>query len=95
MAGRSPTAPLGFMLGGRYLSLFGPDTEHAFGHLGFTNIVTWADPEREIAVALMTSGKPMLYPQLYSAFDVLLQIGRACEKKTGKKNLPSRGRGTS
>ena len=28
------------------LSLYGRDTEHAFGHLGFTNILGWADPER-------------------------------------------------
>ena len=44
------------------LSLYGPDTEAAFGHLGFTNIISWADPERQIAGALMTSGKPLVYP---------------------------------
>lgn len=26
------------------LSLFGPDTDKAFGHLGFTNILGWATP---------------------------------------------------
>ena len=72
---------MGFMLGARWLSLFGPDTSRAFGHVGFTNILTWADPAREIAVALMTSGKPLIYPQLYYAFDLLLQIGRAFEKR--------------
>ena len=71
---------MGFMLGGRYFSFYGPDTEHAFGHLGFTNVVGWADPEREVAVGLMTSGKPLLYPALYHAFDLLRQIGIACPK---------------
>ena len=31
------------------LSLYGPDTEQAFGHLGFTNILGWADPERALS----------------------------------------------
>jgi CubicO group peptidase (beta-lactamase class C family) len=69
---------MGFILGGHWLSLYGPGTEHAFGHLGFTNIVSWADPERAVAATIMTSGKPFLYPQIYHLFDVLRQIGRAC-----------------
>jgi CubicO group peptidase (beta-lactamase class C family) len=68
---------MGLMLGGSWLSFFGPDTEHAYGHLGFTNIVSWADPQREIAAALMTSGKPLVYPQLYYVYDILRQIGLA------------------
>src|SRR5882724_7850450 len=67
---------MGFMLGGQWLSLYGPDTEHVFGHLGFTHIVGWADPERQVAGALMTSGKPVLYPQIYYLFDIMRQIGR-------------------
>jgi CubicO group peptidase (beta-lactamase class C family) len=72
---------MGFMLGGRWLSFYGPDTEHAFGHLGFTNIVSWADPERQIAAALITSGKPLVYPQLYYAYDILRQIGAAVKRR--------------
>jgi CubicO group peptidase (beta-lactamase class C family) len=71
---------MGFMLGGDWLSLFGPDTRRAFGHLGLTNIVSWADPERRVAAALLTSGKPLVYPELYYLFDVLRQIGIACPK---------------
>jgi len=71
---------MGFMLGGQWLSLYGPDTSRAFGHLGFTNIVCWADPERQVAAALMTSGKPFVYPELYHLFDVARQIGLACPK---------------
>jgi CubicO group peptidase (beta-lactamase class C family) len=72
---------MGFMLGGEWFSPYGPDTRYAFGHLGFTNVVGWADPERQVAAALMTSGKPLVYPQLYWAFDLLRQIGAACPKE--------------
>jgi CubicO group peptidase (beta-lactamase class C family) len=71
---------MGFMLGAEWLSLYGPDTPHAFGHLGFTNVICWADPERGLAAALMTSGKPFIYPELYYLFEVLRQIGLACPK---------------
>jgi CubicO group peptidase (beta-lactamase class C family) len=71
---------MGFMLGGHWFSFYGPGTSHAFGHLGFTNIVTWADPERDVAAALLTSGKPVVYPQIIDLFDILVQIGRACPK---------------
>lgn len=71
---------MGFMLGGTYLSMYGPDTPNAFGHLGFTNVFSWADPDRQTAVALMTSGKPILYPGIYKLYNVLKQIGLACPK---------------
>ena len=66
---------LGFMLGARWLSLYGPDTEMAFGHLGFTNMLGWADPERAISGALLTSGKPILYAELTDLWSVLRTIG--------------------
>jgi len=69
---------MGFMLGGDWLSPYGPHTGRAFGHLGLTNIVCWADPERRVAAALLTSGKPVLYPELYYLFDLLRQIDLAC-----------------
>jgi CubicO group peptidase (beta-lactamase class C family) len=55
---------MGFMLGGRYASVYGVHTPRAFGHLGFTNVVVYADPDRDLAVGLMTSGKPALSPGL-------------------------------
>lgn len=70
----------GFMLGARKVSLFGPDTEKAFGHLGLMNILTWADPERQLAAALMTSGKSLIYPELYYLHDLMRTIGRVCPK---------------
>ncbi len=71
---------LGFMLGAEWLSLFGPDTEYAFGHLGFTNILGWADPERALSAAILTSGKPVFYPELPDLWRVTRRIGKAAPK---------------
>ncbi len=78
---------MGFMLGGQFLSLYGPGTENAFGHLGFTNIISWADPDRQVAGTLMTSGKPLVYPELYYLHDLMWQIGTACTK-TARRRRP-------
>ncbi len=70
----------GFMLGARAVSLFGPDTEEAFGHLGFTNVLGWADPERALSVGLMTSGKPLLHPALGDLWLLTRAIGQEAPK---------------
>jgi CubicO group peptidase (beta-lactamase class C family) len=80
----SLVAPLrhasGFMLGASAFSLFGPDTDEAFGHLGFTNVLGWADPERALSVGLMTSGKPMLHPALGDLWLLTRAIGQEAPK---------------
>jgi len=50
---------MGFMLGTDPVGLYGFRAGQAFGHVGLSNILAWADPERDIAVALMNSGKPL------------------------------------
>ena len=55
---------LGFMLGAETVSPYGLQAPRAFGHIGLTNIFSWADPERRLAVALVTSGKPALTPEI-------------------------------
>ena len=50
----------GMMLGGKPAGLYGVDTHHAFGHLGFSNILCWADPQRDLAVSIVSSGKPVI-----------------------------------
>lgn len=70
----------GYMLGAKLLSLFGPDTEEAFGHLGFVNILAWADPPRAVSCALITSGKPIVYPGI----EHFLGIGRRVGKEAAK-----------
>jgi CubicO group peptidase (beta-lactamase class C family) len=67
---------MGFMLGGRFASLFGLRTQRAFGHVGFTNVFVYADPSRDLAVALMTSGKPVLSPGVARTLWILQTIAR-------------------
>ncbi len=71
---------MGFMLGGEWLSLYGFESHHAFGHLGLTNIIAWADPQRHLSVAVMTSGKPVLYPEMHRAFGLSYTIASVCPK---------------
>jgi CubicO group peptidase (beta-lactamase class C family) len=70
----------GYMLGAKRLSLFGPDTERAFGHLGFVNILCWADPERAVSCALITSGKPIVYPGVQHFLGIGRRIGKEAPK---------------
>ncbi|WP_225727957.1 MULTISPECIES: serine hydrolase [unclassified Nocardia] len=70
----------GHMLGGRVVSLYGPDTRRAFGHLGFTNNAAWTDPERALSCAVLTSGKPILYPELIRWVGLLYTITAATPK---------------
>ena len=72
----------GMMLGDRPFGLYGPDTTQAFGHLGFANIFVWADPERDISVALLTTGKLVLGPHLTALWTVLSRISRHCPPLT-------------
>jgi CubicO group peptidase (beta-lactamase class C family) len=67
---------LGFMLGGRKVSFYGDNTPQAFGHLGFTNVLAWADPERAISVALMNNGKPFVTPELLAWLRIPRVISR-------------------
>ena len=71
---------LGFMLGGKAPNLFGYDNPMAFGHLGLSNIFSWADPERRLAVALLASGKPVLSAHAIRLVQLLAEITRAFPK---------------
>ena len=51
---------MGFMLGTDPVGLYGFRCGEAFGHVGLSNILAWADPARDISVALMNSGKPLV-----------------------------------
>ncbi len=71
---------MGYMLGGRRISLFGPDTEEAFGHLGWVNILSWADPARDLSVAMITTGKAAVYPEVGRFLQVPNRIRREVPK---------------
>lgn len=66
---------MGFMLGGRTFGFYGPRTANAYGHLGFTNVLGWADPDRDISVAFMNTGKPLLSAKMVAWLNVTRVIG--------------------
>jgi len=70
----------GFMLGANPVGLFGPMTGHAFGHIGFSNIFCWADPQRDISVSILSTGKSVLGTHLPALGNLLYQISSNCDK---------------
>jgi CubicO group peptidase (beta-lactamase class C family) len=70
----------GLMLGAQVISLYGLDTQHAFGHLGLINIMGWADPERGVSAALITSGKAIVYPEVPRFYGVMQTIASEVPK---------------
>lgn len=69
----------GFMLGASPIGMYGRDTQYAYGHLGYANIICWADPQRAIAVGLMNTGKLVLGPHLKAFLVLLNAISAACQ----------------
>ena len=70
----------GLMLGAKVISLYGRDTDMAFGHLGLINIMGWADPERGISGGLITSGKAILYPEVHRFYGLMQRIASLAPK---------------
>ena len=70
----------GLMLGADWLSLFGRDTDLAFGHLGLINIMGWADPARGISGGLITSGKALVYPEVHRFYRLMQRIASEVPK---------------
>jgi CubicO group peptidase (beta-lactamase class C family) len=70
----------GLMLGADVISLFGRDTDLAFGHLGLINIMGWADPERAISVGFVNTGKAIVYPELPRFYGLMQRISSSIPK---------------
>lgn len=70
----------GLMLGMDPIGLYGPMCGSAYGHLGFMNILGWADPSREIAAGLMTTGKAILGGHLVQYMRSLGTLNQLCRK---------------
>ncbi len=71
---------LGFVLGSDSFSIYGAHTPHAFGHVGFTNVIAWADPERDVSASLMTTGKPFITPGQLVWLAVMRTIADRCPR---------------
>jgi CubicO group peptidase (beta-lactamase class C family) len=53
----------GYMLGSDRFGPFGRNAPAAFGHTGLVDIAVWADPSRDLAAAVVSSGKPGRNPE--------------------------------
>jgi len=80
---------LGFMLGNNRFGPFGADNPHAFGHIGFSNVFSWADPDRGLVVSLLNTGKPVLSPQVLPLLSILRSIGHAFPKEKKSRAAPA------
>jgi len=78
----------GLMLGAAPAGLWGPYSESAFGHVGFMNILCWADPSRDISVSLQTTGKTLLGPHLAAIVRFLFTVGRRCRMINPADEVP-------
>ena len=70
----------GLMMGASPFGLWGPMSSKAYGHIGFMNIMGWADPTRDLSVGLMVSGKAVLGNHLFALGELLATIGWQCRK---------------
>lgn len=70
-----------FMAGEESWSLFGFQTPGVFGHLGFMNILCWADPRRDISVAFLNTGKSLAPEGVVGFFNVTHTISRAIPQR--------------
>lgn len=68
----------GFMLGENLFSLFGIKAKKAYGHLGLINIVSWADPARELSVAFLNTGKSLDARSVPALGKVLASVSQNC-----------------
>jgi CubicO group peptidase (beta-lactamase class C family) len=84
----------GFMLGSDTLSLYGWNHPRAFGHLGFSNVICWADPDRDLVVALLTTGKPVFSAHVVRLAQLIASIHDAFPP-IGPRRTRKRARGAS
>lgn len=72
---------LGMMMGGNRFSLFGLTTRGAFGHLGFSNVIVYGDPSRDLAVSFLNTGKPLLAPGMLRWQGILQRIALSIPRR--------------
>ncbi|PTQ89242.1 serine hydrolase domain-containing protein [Agitococcus lubricus] len=70
---------MGPMLGAKPVGLYGINTPNAFGHLGYTCIFCWADPDRDISASVLTTGKFLLGAGLPAILNLIATISTQCK----------------
>ncbi|MFU8821995.1 MAG: serine hydrolase domain-containing protein [Gammaproteobacteria bacterium] len=71
----------GLMLGDEPFGLWGPHSRDAFGHVGLINKFAWADPQRELSVAILTSGMLLVAHHLVPFGRLVRSIGQRVPRK--------------
>jgi hypothetical protein len=71
---------LEFMLGGKFLSFYGFDSLKAFGHLGYSNILAWCDPERQLVCCLTNNGKPFVFLEMLAWLGIVSTITQRIQR---------------
>ncbi len=80
----------GAMLGGRYVGVYGRNTPYAYGHLGFSNILCWADPQRDISVSILNTGKPVVGKHILSLLGLVDAVSQRCAPCRDVEDLNSK-----
>ena len=75
---------MGFMLGTEPVGLYGIRCGKAFGHVGLSNILAWADPDRDISVAFLNSGKPFVAVETYHWLNIVRLISARIPRDGGR-----------
>jgi CubicO group peptidase (beta-lactamase class C family) len=65
----------GLMLGDEPFGLWGPHSRQAFGHVGLINKFAWADPQRQLSAAVLTSGILLVAHHLAPVARLIRSIG--------------------
>lgn len=68
----------GLMLGERGINWIGTNNPQAYGHAGYQQIQCWADPERDISVSILTTGKVLPSAGAVPMIRLLGAINRIC-----------------
>ncbi len=70
----------GLMLGDEPFGMWGPNSRHAFGHLGLINKFAWADPERELSASILTTGLPLISHHMLPLVNVIRTLANRMPK---------------
>jgi CubicO group peptidase (beta-lactamase class C family) len=68
----------GLMLGANPVGMWGANTENAYGHIGLINKMCWADPDRDISVAILTTGLALVSHHIPYLVNLMHTINKEC-----------------
>ena len=77
----------GLMLGDEPFGVWGPSSPQAFGHLGLINKFAWADPERDMSAAILTTGLPLLTHHVVPLVNLIRTIGNSIPRLESKESF--------